>query len=156
MPSYWLVKSEPDSYSIEDLEKEENGTATWEGVRNYQARNYLREMKRGDDVLFYHSGIKDPCVVGVARVVRESYPDPTQFDSASDHFDPGADPDDPRWSMVDLRLVGRFAHPVTRGHMKAVDGLAGMPLLARGNRLSVMPVEREHFEIITRLGARRR
>ncbi|MDH3284289.1 MAG: EVE domain-containing protein [Acidobacteriota bacterium] len=155
MPSYWLVKSEPDVYSLDDLEKERGGSATWEGVRNYEARNFLRAMKRRDKVLFYHSRVKEPAIVGVATVARESYPDPTQFEPASDYFDPGSDPEDPRWSMVDLRFSLRFVRPVTRAELKRTAGLEEMPLLARGNRLSVTPVTPGQWAIIARLGKRR-
>ncbi|MCB1054562.1 MAG: EVE domain-containing protein [Acidobacteria bacterium] len=151
---YWLVKSEPESYSLDDLERD--GKTLWDGVRNYQARNFMRDdMKLGDGVLYYHSNEKPPAVVGLARVAREAYPDPSQFDPKSDYHDPKATPEAPRWVVVDIEFVERLARPVSLDEMKADSGLEGMLLLQRGQRLSVMPVEEKHFRRIVELGRRR-
>lgn len=147
----WLVKTEPASYSIEDLEKEPGKTTPWSGVRNYQARNFMRDaMRPGDPVLFYHSVTK-PGIVALAEVASAAYPDPTQFDPQSPYFDPASGNDAPRWYLVDIRLVKRFSAPLGLGFLRTVPELAGMELLRRGSRLSVMPVMREHFETILAL-----
>lgn len=136
---YWLFKSEPDVYSIDDLERD--GETSWEGIRNYQARNLLRDgVKLGDGVLFYHSNAKPLAVVGVARVCREAYPDRFQFDESSRYFDAGSPADDPRWLMVDVAWVETFAHPVERTAMGDEAALAEMMVLRRGARLSIQPV----------------
>ena len=146
---YWLAKSEPDVYSLDDLERD--GSTHWEGVRNYQARNNLRAMKVGDEVLFYHSNAKPPGVVGIVRVCREAYPDLSQFDGKSDYFDPKSDPEDPRWSLVDVEFVARFPKMVTLDDVKAEKSLAGMELLRFG-RLSVQSVTKGQFDKIRKLG----
>jgi len=151
---YWLVKSEPDVYSIEDLERD--GRTHWEGVRNYQARNFLREMKRGDRVLFYHSSTTPPGVAGIAEVVREAYPDPTAWDPKSDYHDPASTPENPRWFMVDVGFVERFPEPVPLPLLKEQEALEGMELLRKGSRLSVQPVSKEHFDHVVALGRRKR
>lgn len=148
---YWLLKSEPSDYSIDDLQKEPNKTACWDGVRNYQARNFMREMKRGDKVLFYHSNAKPPCVVGVATVVKQAYPDHTQFDEDSKYFDPKSKPDEPRWSMVDIQHQQTFDQPLSLDRLRQAKPLAKMRPLARGNRLSVMPVTAAEFQHILKL-----
>jgi len=135
----WLFKSEPGTYSIDDLARD--GRTSWEGVRNYQARNLLRdELQVGDPVLFYHSSAKPLAIVGLARVVRSGYPDPSAADPSSEHHDPAQDPAVPRWYTVDLEFVAKFAEPVTRDALLARPELAGMMLLQRGSRLSVQPV----------------
>lgn len=141
--SYWLMKSEPDVYSIDDLERD--GTTMWDGVRSYQARNNMRKMKEGDRVLYYHSRQRPPAVVGVAEVVRESYPDPTQFDPDSGYFDEKSDEDDPRWWLVDVRFVEKFEEPVSLHDIKDVGSLADM-VLVNNSRLSVQPVRKAEFE----------
>jgi predicted RNA-binding protein with PUA-like domain len=143
---YWLVKSEPDEFSIDDLERV--GSEPWSGVRNYLARNHLRAMQRGDQVLVYHSSCAVPAVVGIAEVAAEAYPDLLQFDRRSDYHDPKSPPDAPRWSAVDLRFVRRLARPVTLETLKADPRLDGFLLLARGNRLSVLPVTAPQFKRI--------
>lgn len=154
--NYWLVKTEPESYSIHDLEREPLRTTCWDGVRNYQARNLLRDrMKLGDRVLFYHSNAKPPAVVGVATVVRESYPDPTAWDPANDHFDQQSSSDHPRWFMIDIRLDKIFARPLSLDELREIPGLQSMELLRRGSRLSVQPVTSAEFEIITKLSGRK-
>ncbi|MGH7481578.1 MAG: EVE domain-containing protein [Longimicrobiales bacterium] len=148
----WLVKSEPDAYSIDDLERD--GRSDWHGVRNYTARNFMRdEMKQGDLVLFYHSSANPPGVAGVARVAREGYPDPTARDEGSDYYDPKASHDDPRWFMVDIEFVEKFERFVPLDELKETPGLEDMVLLKR-SRLSVQPVGEREFEIVRDLGRR--
>ncbi|MCA1803652.1 MAG: EVE domain-containing protein [Rhodothermaceae bacterium] len=138
---YWLMKSEPDAFSIDDLASQPDQTTHWEGVRNYQARNYMRdEMKIGDGVLFYHSNAKPLAVAGTARVVSESYPDPSQFDPDSDYFDEKATEKNPRWQLVDVKLVKKFDKPVLRDAIKNEPELADMLLIKKGSRLSIQPV----------------
>jgi len=149
---YWLMKTEPGCFSIDDLEGAPNQTSSWDGVRNFQARNFMRDqMSVGDLILFYHS-VKNPGVVGIARVTRESYPDHTAQDPGDQHFDPRSTPENPLWFMVDVQFVEKFAHPVPLGSLRGVKGLEGMELLKKGSRLSVMPVTEEEFEIVTRFG----
>jgi predicted RNA-binding protein with PUA-like domain len=151
---YWLLKSEPGSFSIEDLERSPRKTTCWDGVRNYQARNMLRdEMKRGDLAFFHHSSCESPGIVGVVKIVREGYPDHTSFDPEDHHFDPKSDPENPRWYMVDVKLVEKFPRVLTLRELKqhATGELAGFNLLARGNRLSVMPVSTAHWKFVTSL-----
>jgi predicted RNA-binding protein with PUA-like domain len=146
---YWLMKSEPDAYSIDDLARD--GATSWEGVRNYKARNNMREMKVGDEVLFYHSNAKPPAVVGIARVCKEAYPDPFQFDRKSRYFDAKSDPDDPRWDLVDVELVAKLDRPVTLPDIKADPKLADMELVRYG-RLSVQSVRKAQFDRIKKKG----
>lgn len=147
---YWLMKTEPAGYSIYDLEAEPDQTTHWDGVRNYQARNLMREMQIGDRVLFYHS-VTNPGVAGTAEVVREAYPDHTQFDPTGKYFDPKADPAKPRWWMVDVRLLRIFPRQVPLKELRMVPELAEMGLLKRGNRLSVQPVTEQEFRLIEEL-----
>ena len=135
---YWLFKSEPSAYGFDDLERD--GTTPWSGVRNFQARNNMLEMKVGDRGFFYHSSIAEPAAVGVCEVVREAYPDSTAFDPDSEYYDRKSKPDKPLWQMVDVRFVERLARPVTLAQMRAEARLVGMSLLRRGQRLSVQPV----------------
>jgi len=147
--AYWLFKSEPDVFSLEDLKKSKNQTTFWDGVRNYQARNFLRDtMKNGDGVLFYHSNSEPLAIVGACEVVKEGYPDFTAWEKGHDHFDPASTPDKPVWYMVDIKLKSVFNKPVTLAALKAEPRLAGMQLLKRGNRLSVMPVTKEEWDVI--------
>ena len=153
---YWLFKSEPDAFSIQDLAKAKDQTTLWDGVRNYQARNLLRdEMKKGDGVLYYHSSCAEPAAVGVAKIVRGGYPDPTQFDKKAKYYDAKSDSDDPRWYCVDIQFVREFTTPVTLKDMRDMPELDGMLLLRRGQRLSVQPVEPAHFKHIEKLGKRK-
>jgi len=146
---YWLVKSEPEIFSINDLEKSKNKTTCWDGVRNYQARNYMRdEMKIGDPVLFYHSNCEVPAVVGVCEVVKEGYPDFTAFDPKDVHYDPKSKKEEPTWVMADIKLVKKFSKPVTLNEIKSKRSLCKIPLVQMGNRLSVMPVGKEEYEEI--------
>ncbi len=146
---YWLYKSEPSAFSIEDLRHV--GRTAWEGVRNYQARNHLREAKVGDGVLFYHSSEKPMAVAGTAKVVKTAYPDPSQFDPKSEYFDKDAKREDPRWSLVDIEFVEAFEHPVALDEMKKMPALKGMVLLKRG-RLSVQPVTAAEWTAIVKRG----
>ncbi len=148
--NHWLIKSEPDAYSIDDLKRD--GREMWDGIRNYQARNMMRdEMRVGDRVLFYHSSCKVPAVVGIAKVASKAYADPTQFDPESKYYDPKSDPDDPRWYLVDIAFVRKFQRAVTLAQIKAHPELEGMILRRRGNRLSIMPVSKHHFDVIVAL-----
>lgn len=152
MPSdsqYWLVKTEPDCFSIQDLAKAPKQTTCWSGVRNYQARNYMRDgMKFGDQVLVYHSSVDPPHVAGVATIVREAYPDHTSWDPSDDHFDPQSTKDSPRWFMVDIQLERIFDEPLPLQDLRAMPELKQMELLRKGSRLSVQPVREEEFEAI--------
>lgn len=147
---YWLMKSEPDAYALADLERA--GVGSWDGVRNYQARNHLCEMKVGDLVLFYHSNATPPGVVGLARVCREAYPDHTAWNPKSTYYDAKSDPAAPRWFMVDVEYVETFPRQVTLDDMRCDPELADMLVIRRGQRLSVQPVERAHFARVLRLG----
>ena len=151
--NYWLMKSEPASFGIEHLAAAKARTAAWDGVRNFQARNYLREMKKGDLAFFYHSSCEVPGIAGIVKVVREAYPDPTACDAAHDHYDAGSDRANPRWFMVDVKLQKKFAHVVTLDELRshAPGKLADMIVLKRGNRLSITPVRKSEFEFITSL-----
>lgn len=152
MKKYWLIKSEPDVFAFDDLRKSKNQTTCWDGVRNYQAINFLRdEMKKGDQVLYYHSNSEPLAVMGVCEVVKEGYPDHTQFDSDNDHYDPKADHKNPAWFMVDIKFVKEFKTPVTLDIIKSNSKLKNMKLIARGNRLSVMPVTKEEFNEIVKM-----
>ena len=145
--AYWLMKSEPDAYSIDDMERD--GREMWDGIRNYQARNMMRdEMQVGDEVLFYHSNCKQPGVVGIVEVASEPYPDPTQFDPKSKYYDPKSTEDDPRWCLVDVKFVRRTARNIPLSELKSHPGLDGMILTRKGNRLSIMPVEKKHWQIV--------
>lgn len=149
---YWLVKSEPNCFSIDDFSAAKGQTTHWDGVRNYQARNMLRDqMKLGDRVLFYHSNANPPSIVGVAEVVREGYPDMTAFDPKQDHFDPKSKPDSPTWYMVDLKLIAKFKKELSLPELRQVTQLAGMTLLQRGSRLSVQPVSPREFKTVLAL-----
>ncbi len=148
----WLMKSEPNEFSIDDLKASPKQTDMWDGVRNYQARNMMRdEMKKGDLVFFYHSNCDEPGIVGVAEVVKEGYPDPTAFDSQDRHFDPKSDPDAPRWYLVDIKFKRKFKRTITLTELKECEELADMRLIQRGNRLSVMPVTEDEWEFIVGL-----
>lgn len=151
---YWLMKSEPDVYSIDDLARD--GTTYWNGVRNYQARNFMRDdMRPGDGVLFYHSNAKPPGVAGLAEVVRAGYPDHTARDPESDYYDPKATEADPRWYMVDIRFVEKFDEFVPLDTLRRTPGLEEM-LVTKRSRLSVQPVTEEEFEIVRGLGRGKR
>ena len=148
---YWLIKSEPDVFSIQDLSRAKGRTTGWEGVRNYQARNFLRAMRSGDRALFYHSNATPSAVAGIVEVVREAYPDATAWDPTSDYHDPKAGPDNPIWSRVDVRLVEIFPRELPLEELRSIKALAGMELLRRGSRLSVQPVTAAEFRTIEKL-----
>jgi len=150
---YWLMKSEPDVFSFDDLMRAPQRTTCWDGVRNFQARNFLRDdVRAGDGVLFYHSGEDSKAVVGTAEVVKGGHPDPTQFDERSGHHDPASRKVDPRWYAVDIRAEERFERAVTLDEMRGVPGLGKMRLLQRGQRLSVLPVTAAEWKIVVKLG----
>ena len=150
---FWLMKSEPNCYSFTDLLTDNNEQTTcWDGVRNYQARNLLRDdIRIGDGVLFYHSNIKQPAIVGLARVIRAGYPDHTALDPRSDHFDPRASDDKPIWYMVDIQAVAALPLPITRETLRQHPVLSGMGVLRRGNRLSVQPVSEPQWRAVLAL-----
>lgn len=148
--AYWLMKSEPDAYSIDDLERD--GTEPWDGIRNYQARNLMRDdMQIGDDIFFYHSSCKVPAVVGIAKVASEAYPDPTQFDPKAKYYDPKSSEDDPRWLLVDVAFVRKTKREITLKELKEHPALVDFRLNKRGNRLSIFPVEKKHWDVVLSL-----
>lgn len=147
--SYWLMKSEPDVFSIDDLKRKKR--EMWDGVRNYQARNFMRNMQIGDEVLFYHSSCAVPAAVGIARIRKAAFPDPTQFDPASEYHDAGSKPEDPRWSAVEVEFQRKFKQAVPLELLKTLPELAEMALVKRGNRLSVMPVSDAEWQAIVEL-----
>jgi predicted RNA-binding protein with PUA-like domain len=150
---YWLIKTEPEVFSFHDMQEAPNATTHWDGVRNYQARNYLRDhMKAGDGVLVYHSNADPPAIAGVATIVREGYPDHTQFDPAHHHYDPEAKPEAPRWFMVDVKAGKALGRPLPLPELRSIPGLQRMVLLQKGSRLSVQPVTAAEWDLITRLG----
>lgn len=149
--SYWLVKTEPQVYSIEDLQREK--VTEWTGVRNYQARNFLKQMAVGDSVLVYHSNAEPPGVVGVASVKTLAAPDSTQFDSTSEYFDPAASMDQPRWFCPKLEFRVRLVQMVTLDALRQNRALEGLVLLQRGSRLSVVPVSEQHYRVIEKMGS---
>jgi predicted RNA-binding protein with PUA-like domain len=147
--SYWLMKSEPDVFGIDHLRERPDQREPWDGVRNYQARNMLRdEMAVGDSVFFYHSNCDEPGIVGIAEVVRAGYPDSTAWNPESKYHDPKSTPENPRWFMVDVQFRRKFRRTITLSELKEHPALAGMPLLRKGNRLSVMPVSPEAWAYI--------
>ena len=151
--NYWLMKSEPAEFSIADLKNRPNQTEHWDGVRNYQARNFMRDkMKINDRVLFYHSGVK-PSVVGTARIVKTGYPDFTAWDPKNKHYDPKSTPEDPIWYMVDICFESQFAEPIPLARLRTVPGLENMVLLRKGMRLSIQPVTAKEFDIIIEIGS---
>jgi predicted RNA-binding protein with PUA-like domain len=148
--NHWLMKSEPDAFSIDDLKQKKR--EAWDGVRNYQARNFMRDgMRVGDGVFFYHSNCAEPGIVGLAEVASDAYPDPSQFDPKSKYFDPGSSRDNPRWMLVDVKFVRKLKRTITLDELKNHPKLEAMPLLRKGNRLSVMPVETADWKYILTL-----
>ncbi|HEX7029078.1 MAG TPA: EVE domain-containing protein [Gammaproteobacteria bacterium] len=148
---HWLMKSEPDVFGIDDLKARGAKGSHWDGVRNYQARNFMREMNVGDEVFFYHSNCDKPGIVGVMKVVREAYPDHTAFDREDPHFDPKSDPAKPRWEMVDVAFVRRFPRTIGLAEMRENKALADMLVLRKGNRLSITPVTKQEWNAILRM-----
>lgn len=156
--SYWLLKTEPSEFSIEDLEASPKHETCWDGVRNYQARNFMRDTMKIDDLaFFYHSNCAEPGIAGIARIVSAAYPDHTAFDPNDKHFDAASDPENPRWFMVDVRYERRLAREITLKELKQYndDALKDLALLRRGNRLSVMPVTAEQWKFIVELEQRK-
>ncbi len=151
--NHWLMKSEPDVFGLAELRKK--GTAPWDGVRNYQARNFMRAMKTGDRILFYHSSCDIPGVAGLAKVTGEARSDDSQFDPQSEFYDPGAKRDNPRWSLVDVKFVAEFPKFVSLEVLRQQPSLKKMRLLAPGNRLSVLPVTPAEFKLIGKLGGQK-
>lgn len=150
--NYWIMKSEPSVFGIDDLAKKPNQTEHWDGVRNYQARNMLRDQfKIGDQALFYHSSCEMPGIVGLMKVVSAAYPDNSAFNPKSKYYDAISTPDNPRWYMVDVKFVKKFPNVISLNELKNIPGLANMPLLRRGNRLSIMPVTEKEWKIIMKL-----
>lgn len=149
--NYWLVKSEPDVFSFDDLQAAPKRTTGWDGVRNYLARNFMRDgMKKGDLVFFYHSNANPTAIAGICEVVREGYPDPTQFDPGSDYYDPKSKPEAPTWIQVDLKAVKPLPRPLSLDELKQVKGLEKMELLRKGSRLSVQPVTEKEWQAVCR------
>jgi predicted RNA-binding protein with PUA-like domain len=146
---YWLFKSEPHAYSFEQLEKD--GTTPWSGVRNFQARNNMMEMRLGDLGLFYHSSIAEPAAVGIVKVVREAHPDFTAWEKGGEYYDPRSTPEKPLWQMVEVEYVEALAHPVTLARMRGEPRLVGMQLLKKGSRLSVQPLMPHEWKIVLEL-----
>jgi predicted RNA-binding protein with PUA-like domain len=150
--AHWLMKSEPSELSIDDLKHRPKGTTAWDGVRNYQARNYMRDgMRKGDEVFFYHSNCDEPGIVGIARVVKQAYPDHTACDPNSDYYDPKARPDANPWLMVDVKFVRKLKRTIPLADLKADARLEGFALVRRGNRLSVLPVSDAQWRTILSL-----
>jgi predicted RNA-binding protein with PUA-like domain len=147
----WIIKSEADCYSIDDFKKDKK--ASWSGVRNYQARNFMKNMRSGDLALFYHSSSDPTAVVGIAKVVKEAYPDSTALDKKDEHFDPKSTKEKPIWEMVDFGFVKKFKNPVTLTQIKFNPKLKGIILAQQGSRLSIQPVSETHFKIIEKMGA---
>ena len=148
--NHWLMKSEPEAFSIDDLKRKRR--EAWDGVRNYQARNFMRDgMRPGDQVFFYHSNCTTPGIVGIAEVATDAYPDPSQFDPNSKYFDPGSSRDQPRWMLVDVKFVKKLKRTISLDELKGHAALAEMPLLRKGNRLSVMPVAAADWQYILTL-----
>jgi predicted RNA-binding protein with PUA-like domain len=148
MTSYWLMKSEPEECSVDDALAAKNSTVPWVGVRNYQARNFMRDgMRVGDGVLFYHSSCAEPGIVGIARVASTAYPDPTQFDPKSPYYDAKSKPEEPRWLLVDVQVVKKIPN-ITLPELRARPELEDMVVLRKGNRLSITPVEPRHWKAI--------
>jgi predicted RNA-binding protein with PUA-like domain len=151
---YWLMKSEPTAFSVEDLERAKKHTTSWDGVRNYQARNMLRDdMKKGDLAFLYYSSTDVPGIVAIMKIVKEGYPDPTAFDRKHHHYDPDSDPAEPRWFMVDVQLERRLTHLITLDELRkhATKELKNMVLLRKGNRLSITPVEPAEWKFVLSL-----
>jgi predicted RNA-binding protein with PUA-like domain len=147
--AYWLFKSEPDTFSIDDLKSRGAKGETWDGVRNYQARNMLRdEVKKGDLVFFYHSNCEVPGIVGIAEVIKEAFPDPSQFNPESNYFDPKATPDNPRWFCPQVKFHAKFKSTVSLEQLKQTPALADMALVRKGNRLSILPVSDAQWTFI--------
>ncbi|MBC7894540.1 MAG: EVE domain-containing protein [Cytophagaceae bacterium] len=152
---YWLMKTEPATFSFDDLMKAPKRTTSWDGVRNYQARNFMQQMKVGDQVIIYHSSAEPPGAAGIAEVAGEAHPDLTAFDAKDDHYDPGSTRDAPRWFVVDVRGVEKLERLVALEELRGNPALADMRLLQRGNRLSVLPVTAAEFREVRAMAKRK-
>ena len=149
---YWLMKSEPSEFSIDDLRQCPEETAPWDGVRNYQARNMMRdEMQPGDRAFFYHSNCAEPGIAGIVEITKAGYPDPSAFDPRDKHYDPKSDPNHPRWFLVDVTFVSEFKRTITLAELKTHEALLESPLIRRGNRLSIMPIKADEWGFIRSL-----
>ncbi|MCA9472582.1 MAG: EVE domain-containing protein [Nitrospirales bacterium] len=151
MPQYWLLKSEPKTFSIDDLAASPDQTTCWEGVRNYQARNFLHAMKQGDQAFFYHSNAEPPGIVGTVKIVNEAYPDYHAFDATNQYYDSKSTQESPRWFMVDVKFVKKFTVDLSLSRLRTVPGLRNMELLRKGSRLSVQPVRPQEWKCILQL-----
>ena len=151
MSQYWLLKSEPNTFSIDDLAKSSKQTTCWEGVRNYQARNFLCAMKRNDQAFFYHSNAEPPGIVGIVKIVKEAYPDYHAFDRKNHYYDAKSTKESPRWFMVDVKLVKKFRTDLSLSQLRKVPGLGKMELLRKGSRLSVQPVRTQEWKLVLQL-----
>ena len=151
--NYWLMKSEPSTFGVDHLARARNGSTGWDGVRNFQARNFIRSMRKGDLAFFYHSSCDTPGIAGIVSIEREAYPDASAFDASNDHYDPDSDPADPRWYMVDVKLVRKLDQVITLEQLKSHGSskLKNMIVLKRGNRLSITPVTKAEWDFITSL-----
>jgi predicted RNA-binding protein with PUA-like domain len=149
---HWLMKTEPEAFSWSDLKEAENQTTAWEGVRNYQARNFIKMMKKGELAFFYHSSTNPTAIMGIVKIVREAYPDPTQYNLSSKYYDPKSTEENPRWFLIDVKFEREFPMPITLEELKEVPGLENMMLLQKGNRLSIQPVSVHEWEIVAGLG----
>lgn len=149
--AYWLLKSEPSVFSIDDLQKRR--TSLWDGVRNYQARNFMRAMRAGDQAFFYHSSCPEPGIVGIMTIAKAAYPDPTQFNPESPYYDPKSAQNTPRWDGIDVSFSEKFSHVLSLTELKAVESLSGLALVQKGSRLSVMPVSAAEWKTILKLAA---
>ena len=155
MTQYWLMKSEPLTYGIDDLKRAPKGIDYWDGVRNYQANNYMRrDMKKGDMALFYHSNTRPPGVAGLIQVVREGYPDHTAFDKTSKYYDPRSTPDRPRWMMVDIKFKRKFSELIPLTELRSEKALKKMQILKKGSRLSITPLTKSEFDHIMEMADR--
>ena len=151
MPQYWLLKSEPHTFSIDDLAQSPGRTTCWEGVRNYQARNFLCAMKRNDQAFFYHSNAEPPGIVGIVQIVKEAYPDCYAFDPTNHYYDSKSRNESPRWFMVDVKFIKKFKADLSLSQLREVPGLQKMELLRKGSRLSVQPVRAQEWKLILQL-----
>ncbi len=150
--NYWIMKSEPSVFGIDDLAQCKNQTEPWDGVRNYQVRNMIRDqMQPGDQALFYHSNCKVPGIVGLMEIASEAYPDPNAFDPTHRYFDPKSDPDQPRWFLVDVKFIRKFSDTLSLSLLRETPALDGLKLLAKGNRLSITPVSSEHWQVLLKM-----
>lgn len=148
---YWLIKSEPNTFSIDDLKSRSKKTEHWDGVRNYQARNFMQRMQKGDLAFFYHSSCKDPGIIGIVEIAKPAYPDFTSWDQNSEYFDPKSTPENPRWFMVDIKFKQKLDALISLKLLKEIRGLQDLPLVKKGTRLSIMPITKNQWDVIQNL-----